>query len=119
MSTSARRLGSLLVATGSLHFLIPGPFDAIVPDALPGTRRGWTHISGIAELAVAAAVLNPPTRRVGGIAAAGLFTAVFPANVKMARDWQDKPAPLRFLAVARLSVQAPLVAWALSVARKP
>ena len=49
------------------------------------------------------------TRRAGGLAAAVLFAAVLPANVKMARDWQDKPAPMRALAYARLPLQAPLI----------
>jgi uncharacterized membrane protein len=46
---------------------------------------------------------------------------VFPANVKMARDlardWRDRPAPLKAAAYARLPLQAPLVLWALKVSR--
>ncbi|WP_460364859.1 DoxX family protein [Actinocorallia lasiicapitis] len=91
----------------------------MIPEGLPGEARAWTHLSGIAEVAVGVAVLNPSTRRIGALAAAGLIAAVFPANVKMARDWKDKPAPLRNAAKARLPLQIPLIGWALWVARKP
>ncbi|GAB2849362.1 DoxX family protein [Actinocorallia aurea] len=114
----ALRLSALLAVAGVLHFLMPRPFDGIIPRGLPGTPRSWTHLSGIAEIAVAAAVALPSTRRLGGLAAAGLFAAVFPANARMARDWKDKPRPLRLIALARLPLQIPLVLWALWVARK-
>ncbi|WP_405014348.1 MauE/DoxX family redox-associated membrane protein [Kitasatospora sp. NBC_01539] len=114
---SARLLGGLLVAAGAAHFAAPRTFDAIVPRSLPGSRRSWTYASGVAELAVGAAVLAPRTRAVGALAAAGLFTAVFPANVKMAYDWRNRPEPWRTAAVARLPLQVPLVLWALRVRR--
>ncbi|GJF31571.1 membrane protein [Kitasatospora sp. NE20-6] len=114
---SARLLGGLLVAAGAAHFATPRTFDAIVPRSLPGSRRSWTYASGVAELAVGAAVLAPRTRAVGALAAAGLFTAVFPANVKMAYDWRNRPEPWRTVAVARLPLQVPLVLWALRVRR--
>ncbi|WP_405407716.1 hypothetical protein [Streptomyces decoyicus] len=67
---------------------------------------------GVAELAVAL----PRTRRAGALAAAGLFAAVFPANIKMAHDWRHRPAPLKALAYARLPGQLPLIGWALHTA---
>lgn len=114
---SARLLVGLLAGSGALHFLRPAGFDAIVPRSLPGTRRAWTYASGVAELAVAAAVAVPATRRRGALAAAGLFAAVFPANVRMAYDWRGRPAPQRAVAYARLPLQAPLIGWALKVSR--
>lgn len=114
---SAHLLAGLLATSGALHFLRPRPFDAIVPTGLPGGARTWTHVSGVAELALAAAVALPTTRRTGALLTAGLFAAVFPANVKMAHDWRHRPAPLKAAAYARLPVQAPLVAWALKVSR--
>ena len=111
-------LATMLTATGLLHLAVPAPFDAIVPRSLPGTARFWTVASGIAELVVAAAVAAPRTRRLGAAAAAGLFVAVFPANVKMARDWSQRPAALRAVAWGRLPLQVPLVAWALAVRRR-
>lgn len=115
----ARALAGLLAATGVLHFAAPRPFDAIVPRALPGTRRRWTHLSGAAEIAVAAAVAAPHSRRLGGLAAAALFVGVFPANVQMALDSRGRPLPYRAAVWGRLPLQLLLVAWALRVARDP
>ncbi|MEW2135396.1 hypothetical protein AB0892_02100 [Streptomyces sp. NPDC005409] len=115
--TSARVLSGLLIGAGVAHFAVPRQFDAIVPRSLPGSPRTWTHLSGLAEIAVGAAIAAPRTRRAGALAAAGLFVAVFPANAKMAYDWRHRPAPLRAAAVARLPLQVPLVLWALRVHR--
>ncbi|MGH3913463.1 MAG: DoxX family protein [Pseudonocardiaceae bacterium] len=113
----APTLACLLTATGVLHFAVPQQFDAIVPRALPGPSRRWTHLSGVAELAVAAAVATPRTRRRGGVAAALLFVAVFPANVQMALDWRRRTLPQQALAWGRLPLQLPLIAWALRASR--
>lgn len=114
---SARLLAGLLATAGATHFLRPKPYDMIVPGSLPGSARTWTQISGAAALALAAAVALPATRRTGALLTAGLFLAVFPANVKMAYDRRHKPAPLRAAAYGRLPVQVPLVLWALKVGR--
>lgn len=111
----AALLAGLLLGAGALHFLRPGPFDSIVPKSLPGPARRWTRLSGVAECAVGAAVALPATRKFAAGAAAGLFVVVLPANVRMALDWNDKPAPLRTAAWARVPLQAPLVLWALRV----
>ncbi|MER8184638.1 MauE/DoxX family redox-associated membrane protein [Kitasatospora sp. NPDC094015] len=115
--SSARLLAGLLLGSGVLHFVAPRPFDTIVPRSLPGRPRHWTYVSGAAELAIGAAVAAPRTRRLGALAAMGLFVAVFPANVKMAVDWRNRPAPLRAAAIGRLPVQLPLVLWARRVSR--
>lgn len=115
-STKALALAALLTTTGIAHFARPRLFDAIVPASLPGGPRTWTYLSGAAELATAAALVAPRTRRLGGLAAAGLFVGVLPANVKMARDWRDRPLPLRLAAYGRLPLQVPLVWWALRIA---
>lgn len=109
----------MLTGAGILHFVRPQPFDAMVPRALPGRARHWTYASGVAELAVAAAVAAPKTRRCGGLLAAGLFVAVFPANVRMAVDFHQAGRPLahRLIAVGRLPLQLPLITWALRVRR--
>ena len=112
---SALVLSGVLAGMGALHFAVPKPFDAIVPKVLPGSPRLWTRASGVAELAVAAAVAVPQTRRLGGLAAAGLFTAVYPANVQMAYDWRNASKLKRAIAFGRLPLQAPLIGWALAV----
>jgi uncharacterized membrane protein len=114
---SALALASLLAVAGITHFARPQPYDTIVPGWLPGSARTWTYASGAAELAVAAAITHPRTRRTGGLAAAALFAAVFPANVQMAVDWRRRSVPRRAIAYARLPLQGPLVWWALQVAR--
>ncbi|MQA14902.1 MAG: hypothetical protein GEV09_12220 [Pseudonocardiaceae bacterium] len=111
-------LAGTVATTGVLHFVAPQPFDMIVPRSLPGPpRRGWTHLSGAAELAVAVMVAAPRTRRLGGLAAAALFVAVFPANVQLALDWRRRPLPHRLVAYGRLPLQLPLVLWALHASR--
>ncbi|HTJ67677.1 MAG TPA: MauE/DoxX family redox-associated membrane protein [Actinospica sp.] len=116
-STSAYALAGLLAVAGVTHLASPKPYDEIVPRALPGKARWWTYGSGVAELALAAAVAHPKTRRTAATAAAGLFVGVFPANVQMARDWRDRGTVARTVAYGRLPLQVPLVAWALRVRR--
>jgi uncharacterized membrane protein len=111
-------LAGLLAAAGAAHFASPRQFDAIVPRVLPGPPRTWTYVSGAAELALAAGVALPRTRRRAALATAAFFVGVFPANVKMAADWRHRPAPQRAVAVGRLPLQLPLVLWARAVARK-
>lgn len=115
----ARVLAGLLATSGTAHLVTPWVFDAIVPRLLPGPARGWTTASGIAELAVAGAVLAPATRRAGAGVAALLFVAVFPANVQMALDafGPDGSRGRRAVGVARLPMQVPLVMWALRIRR--
>ncbi len=110
----ARSLAGMLAATGVLHFMAPEPFDAIVPHWLPGRRRRWTYLSGAAELGVAAAGAAPHTRRCGGLAAAALIVAVFPANVQQAVSAEGAA---QLVALVRLPLQVPLVLWALQVRR--
>nr|WP_202497687.1 DoxX family protein [Streptomyces sp. SID5469] len=110
-------LAGLLATAGVAHFAAPRQFDATIPRALPGKPRTWTYASGIAELALAAGVALPRTRRAAALATAAFFVGVFPANVQMAVDWRHRPAPLRTAALARLPLQVPLVLWARGVAK--
>jgi uncharacterized membrane protein len=117
MKRDAAGLAGMLATMGALHLLVPGPFDSIVPRSLPGSPRTWTYLSGVAELAVAAAVAHPRTRKAGALAAAALFVGVFPANVKMACDSRKASPAKRAMAYGRLPMQVPLVLWARRVAR--
>lgn len=109
-------LAGLLSVTGSLHFLVPEPYARIVPSQLPA-RQALVYASGLAELACAAGLAVPRTRRLAGWATAVLFVAVFPANVQMALDGAGRSATYQALAWARLPVQVPLVWWAVGIAR--
>jgi uncharacterized membrane protein len=111
-SASALSLAGFLLVAGAAHFVVPRSYERIVPDVL-GHPAFWVRWSGVAEIACAGLVAHPRTRRVGALAAAGVFIAVFPANVKMALDGG---APWG-LAWARLPLQVPLIVWARRVAR--
>lgn len=111
-------LAGLLTITGVTHFAVPTFYDAVVPHLLPGSRRGWTLLSGVAELACAAAIAHPRTRRVGATMAAVMFVAVFPANLQMAWDWRHRSGLEQAVAYGRLPLQIPLVLWALAVRRR-
>jgi hypothetical protein len=39
------------LGAGTTHFLMPKPYDAIIPTELPGSPRLYTYTSGVAELA--------------------------------------------------------------------
>ncbi|GAA2262709.1 DoxX family protein [Streptomyces atrovirens] len=120
MSRSERSpllLAGLLAAAGAAHFAAPRRFDRIVPRSLPGSPRTWTHASGAVELALAAGLALPRTRKAAALTAAAFFVGVFPANVKMAVDWRHRPAPQRAAALGRLPLQVPLVLWARGVAK--
>lgn len=114
---AAQRMAALLLGMGTLHFVAPKPFDAIIPAELPGSARFYTYASGVGELATGALVAVPRTRRLGALAAVALFIAVFPGNVNMVRLWWDKPWPMRIVAIARLPLQIPMITWALRVYR--
>lgn len=104
-------LAALLLAAGAAHFVVPRPYERIVP-GLFDDPAFWVRWSGVAQMACAGLVAHPRTRRAGALVAAGVFVAVFPANVKMALD-----GGLPYgLAWARLPLQVPLVWWALRVA---
>lgn len=107
-------LSAVLGGAGVLHVTSPGFYEALIPSFLPAPRA-WIYASGLVEIACAALVAVPRTRRVGGWASAALLVAVFPGNLWMAYEPGDVP---RWAAVARLPLQVPLVLWAVQVARR-
>jgi uncharacterized membrane protein len=111
----ALALATLLAAAGVTHFARPGFYAPIVPAQL-GDPLPWVYVSGAAELACAAGVAVPRTRRAAAWATAALFVAVFPANVVMALDVADRSIAYRAVTYARLPGQVPLVLWAVWVA---
>jgi uncharacterized membrane protein len=108
-------LGAFFLAAGTLHFLKPKPYVAIVPDALP-RKLELVYASGAAEIAGGAGVLARPTRRAAGWWLIATLVAVFPANVNMAVNaerFRSMPPALLWL---RLPVQGLLIAWVWRVA---
>lgn len=119
MSRDIKLLAGLLVGAGALHFVKPEIFEKIVPKKLPN-KRELVYASGVVEIASGAMLLNPRTRRLGGLAAAGLLVGVYPANVQMAADGvrsRRSPAWYKVGVVARLPLQLPMIRIALKAAR--
>ncbi|MEY3557323.1 MAG: hypothetical protein RL374_29 [Actinomycetota bacterium] len=102
---------------GIMHFASPSFFNDIVPPWLPPSREFWTYISGVAEIAVAIALIRPSTRRTGAIAAVWLFIAVYPANIYMVWDWRNEVASQQFISWARLPFQFLFIWVALKIAQ--
>jgi uncharacterized membrane protein len=108
-------LGAFFLVAGTLHFLKPRPYVAIVPDALP-RKLELVYASGVAEIAGGAGVLAAPTRRAAGWWLIATLLAIFPANVNMAVNaerYRAVPEPLLW---ARLPLQGVLIAWVWRVA---
>ena len=82
--SAARALLALFYAVaGVFHLLRPAPFLAITPHWVPWPAA-VILLTGIAELAGAAALVQPwskPLRRAGGIGLALYAVCVFPANI--------------------------------------
>jgi uncharacterized membrane protein len=110
-------LVTAFTVSGITHLVKPEVFEPLMPEVLPA-HRGIILASGAAELACAAGMLHPRTRRAAGWASAALLVAVFPGNLKMAADAQKSSSTTYQRAtLARLPVQLPLIRAALKVAR--
>lgn len=118
LSLPARLLAGAFVTSGVVHLVRPQVFEPLVPSWVPVGARRTVHLSGAAELACAGAVLHPATRQAGGWATATLLLAILPGNVQMALDARrSRNRAWRAATLARVPLQAPLVAVALRVAR--
>ncbi|GAB89994.1 DoxX family protein [Gordonia rhizosphera] len=107
----ARGLAGMLLTIGTLHFVVPKPFDDIIPEEIPADPRTLTYASGAAEVAIGAGLLVPKTRRTAAAATAALFVAVYPANLNMVRLCWDRSPAMRAVAIGRLPFQFPMI-WA-------
>jgi uncharacterized membrane protein len=104
-------LAAFFLAAGSLHFVKPRIYEAIVPDALKDHRREVVFASGVAELAGGAGVLHPRTRWAAGWWLIATLVAVFPANVHMAVHAERYRQFPRWALYARLPLQGACIAW--------
>ena len=76
-------LGALYAAAGALHLALPAPFLRITPGWVPFAPL-VIALTGLAELAGAAALVQPwhrPLRRAAGWGLAAYALCVWPANV--------------------------------------
>lgn len=117
-------LAAVFTTSGVMHLVRPQVFEPIVPRRLPRIRD-IVYASGVAELACAAGLLVPATRKVAGLGSAALLVGVLPANLQMSatayRRMRRRPEDGRrratFVAtLARLPLQWPLIRVALSAA---
>ena len=72
------------VLAGTMHFVIPRQYEAIVPPYLARWKKELVVASGIAEIAGGVAVLPDATRRGARWWLLATLVAVYPANVHMA-----------------------------------
>jgi uncharacterized membrane protein len=116
----AWRLAWMLAAAGVLHFVTPTFFDRIIPPALPGKPRTYTHASGAAALTIAGMLAVPSSRRLGATLAAAFFIAVMPAKVQLALNWfgsDQSTFAMKVAAIVQFPWQIPLVTEALKARR--
>jgi uncharacterized membrane protein len=115
MTRSQRLLAGFFAFAGAMHFVIPRSYEAIMPPSLPRHREA-VALSGVAEIAGAAALLARPTRRFGRWWLLALLLAVFPANVHMAVNPEqvnglDLERVPRWALWARLPLQPLAMLW--------
>ena len=114
MTRAQRLLAAFFTFAGTMHFVRPREYRAIMPPYVPYHREA-VIISGTAEIAGGLAVVPRRTRALAGWWLLALLVAVFPANVYMATNPEDikgldlKRIP-RWALWARLPLQ-PLVMW--------
>ena len=109
-----------MIVAGTLHFVRPGPFVAIVPPQLPAPLA-LVYVSGVFEILGGLGLLVPRTRRAAEYGLIALYFAVFPANIYQAIAGIGFPGvtPPAWALWARLPLQLVLVVWAWWLARPP
>jgi uncharacterized membrane protein len=111
---SQRLLAAFFVAAGTMHFVRPRYYRAIMPPYVPRHREA-VIVSGVAEIAGGAAVTARRTRPLARWWLIALLAAIFPANVHMAVNPEqvrglDLDRIPRWTLWARLPLQ-PLMMW--------
>ncbi|NPV20789.1 DoxX family protein [Bradyrhizobium aeschynomenes] len=107
-------MAAFYTAAGVAHLVTPEPFLRITPSVVPFAPQ-VILLTGLCELAGAAALVTRPLRRWAGIGLAAYAVCVWPANVKHAIEGIDLP----YLGSSwlyhgpRLAFQPVLVWWAL------
>jgi uncharacterized membrane protein len=93
------------VVAGTMHFVIPRQYEAIVPPYLARWRKEIVVASGIAEIAGGVAIVPESTRRGARWWLLATLLAVYPANIHMAVNSKDFPKIPAAALWARLPVQ--------------
>ena len=111
---SARAGAALVwVVAGTMHFVIPRQYEAIVPPSLAEWKRELVVASGIAELAGGLAILPERTRRGARWWLLATLAAVYPANIHMALHPEQFPKVPAAALWIRLPIQGlfALLTW--------
>jgi uncharacterized membrane protein len=117
LSRSTKFLAAGFVASGVVHLVKPEVYLPLMPKWVPAHREVILG-SGVAELACAAGLALPATRRAAGWASVLLLLGVYPGNVKMAVDaGRSDNTGLKVASYARLPMQLPMIRAALRAAR--
>jgi uncharacterized membrane protein len=117
LSRGAKVVVGAFLASGTVHLVKPEVFEPLMPDWVPSHREVILG-SGVLELACAAGLVMPRTRRLSGLASAALLVAVYPGNLKMAADaMQGDDTAFKAVALARLPLQLPMISSAWRVGR--
>ena len=118
LSRAAKIVAGAFTVSGIVHIVKPEVFEVGMPSWVPAHREVIVW-SGVAELACAAGLAIPQTRRLAGLASAALLVGVYPANLQMAADaMKGDSSAYKALTLARLPLQAPMIKGALDAAKK-
>ncbi len=116
MRPSRAALAAFFTLAGAMHFRRPRFYEAMVPPSIAARKKEIVAVSGVAEIAGAALVLHPASKRLGRWWLLALLVAVFPANVHMAVNPEQVPGldlrkiP-RWALWARLPLQPLAMLW--------
>jgi uncharacterized membrane protein len=101
------------VLAGTMHFVIPRQYEAIVPPYLARWKKELVVASGLAEIAGGVAILPDSSRHGARWWLLATLIAVYPANIHMAINSKDFPKIPAAALWARLPVQGlfALLTW--------
>ncbi|HEX2128624.1 MAG TPA: DoxX family protein [Solirubrobacterales bacterium] len=124
MTRAQRLLAAFFTFAGTMHFLRPREYEAIVPPQVP-MHREVVAISGVAEIVGGLAVLPRRSRTFARWWLLGLLAAVFPANIYMALRPDDVAKRgvaadriPRWALYARLPLQPLMALWVWRATRR-
>ena len=113
LTRDIKLLAGGFAVSGTIHLVKPEVYEPLMPSWVPAHRELILG-SGVAELACAAGLLHPATRRSAGWVSTALLAVVYVGNLKMADDARRSGSRgFKAAAYARLPLQLPMfrAAW--------